>query len=423
MISPKKFSLKNGLRVIVIPQKESPSVTVAVLVQAGAAYENKDNNGISHFLEHMCFKGTPKRPTPLAISSEFENLGASFNAFTDRDLTSYYGKVASNHAEQITDLISDMYLNPLFSKSEIEKERGVIIEEINMYEDEPRLKVSQVLEDLMYGNQPAGWNIAGPKENILKISKADFIKYRNTHYTAPKTFLIISGGITFQKAKELSLKYFSKIPTGKKIKNSPVKNIQTKPAVAFKFKELDQTHFIMSFKAFPIFDEKRFSLALLSNIIGGGMSSRLFQKVREELGAAYYIGSSSNLYTTHGYMDIFAGVNHGKAEVAIKAIVDELKDIAKNGVKSEELSRVKEHNIGNFLLSLETSSDLAFYYGEQEVTSEKTLEPKEVIKKLKSVTKDQLARLARQILQNKNLNFAIIGPYKSADKFEKLLYL
>lgn len=418
-----KFSIKNGLRVIVIPQKESPSVTVAVLVQAGAAYENKTNNGISHFLEHMCFKGTPKRPTPLAISSEFENLGASYSAFTSRDVTGYYGKVAAIHVEHITDLISDMYLNPLFGQNEVEKERGVIIEEINMYEDQPRAKVSQILEKLMYGNQPAGWDVAGPKENILKIKKSDFINYRKNHYVAPKTFLIIAGGVTLKKAKELASNYFSKISTGKKIKSWSVKDKQTKLAATSKFKELDQTHLMMAFKTFPIFDERRFSLALLSDIIGGGMSSRLFQKVREELGAAYYVGSSSNLYATHGYMDIFAGVNHAKTETAISATISELKDIIKNGVKSDELSRVKEHRIGNFLLSLETSSDLAFYYGEQEVVTEKILEPQQVIKRLKLVTKDQIARLARQILQNKTLNFAVIGPYKSADRFRKLLYL
>jgi predicted Zn-dependent peptidase len=423
MFSAHKFSLKNGPRVIIIPQEESPSVTLAVLVRAGAAYEKKSNNGISHFLEHMCFKGTPRRPLPINISSEFETLGASYNAFTSRDLTGYWAKVASAHTEEIADLLSDMYLNPLFDKREMEREKGVIVEEINMYEDQPRSKVAQILERLMYGNQPAGWDVAGPKGNIVKMDKNDFLDYRKKHYVAPKTFLVIAGGITPQKAKKMAEKYFASIPAGKKIKSPAVKNRQTKPAVAVKFRELDQTHFVMAFKAFSLFDQRRYTLALLSDILGGGLSSRLFQRVREELGAAYYVGSSANLYATHGFMDIFAGVNHAKTDLALKAIINELRDVAKNGVNSGELARVKEHRIGTFLLSLETSSDLAFYYGEQETVIGKSLEPAQVIKKVKSVTKDQVARLARQMLQNKGLNFAVIGPYRSPDRFKKNLYL
>ncbi len=418
-----KFNLKNGLSVVVIPMKESKSVTVAVLVQAGSAYETKNNNGISHFLEHMCFKGTPQRPTPFLISSEFENLGASYNAFTSRDLTGYYGKVSCDHAEQITDLISDMYLNPLFKEEEIKKEKGVIIEEINMYEDQPRSKVSQMLEKIMYGDQPAGWDVAGPKENIVKMDKSDFLDYRKKHYVASKTFLIFAGNISLQKAKKLALKYFSGVPIGGKIKSRPVLDKQEKPKTTFKFKELDQTHFALAFKAFPIFDSRRFSLAILADIIGGGMSSRLFQKVREELGAAYYVGASPSLYATHGYLEIFAGVNHKKSQKAVEAIIQALKKVVSKGVTDEEISRAKEHNVGNFMLSLETSSDLAFYYGEQEIVLGKSSPPDQIIKKIKSVTKADLARLARQILQNKNLNFSVIGPYKSDEKFKKILYL
>ncbi len=422
-MNPNRFKLKNGLSVVVVPMRESASVTVAVLVQAGSAYESKNNNGISHFLEHMCFKGTPKRPSPFLISSEFENLGASYNAFTSRDLTGYYGKVSFDHAEQITDLISDMYLNPLFKEEEIKKEKGVIIEEINMYEDQPRAKVSQILEKVMYGDQPAGWDVAGPKENILKMDKADFFDYRKKHYIAQKTFVVFAGHISVPEAKKLAVKYFSNITVGSKIKSHPVSNKQNKPATTFKFKELDQTHFALAFKAFSIFDERRFSLAILSDIIGGGMSSRLFQKIREELGAAYYVGASSSLYATHGYLEIFAGVNHKKFQEAAKAIIQELKKVALDGVTDDEISRAKEHNIGNFMLSLETSSDLAFYFGEQLVLSEKILSPDQVVQKIKSVTKSDLARLARQILQNKNLNFAIVGPYKSDKEFRGILSL
>jgi predicted Zn-dependent peptidase len=423
MIPPINFSLKNGLRVIVIPQKESPSVTAAVLVQAGAAYEKQSNNGISHFLEHMCFKGTSRRPTALKISTELETLGASYNAFTSRDFTGYYAKVAFRHSQEITDIISDMYLNPLLDPIEIEKEKGVIIEEINMYEDEPRAKVSEILEKLMYGNQPAGWNVAGPKENIRKITRADFVNYRNANYVSPKTILVLAGNITISKACVLAEKYFEGVHRSKIIISSAVKETGQGPKIMAHYKDLDQTHFVLAFKAFSIFDKKKYALSVLADVLGGGMSSRLFQKLREDLGAAYYVGASANLYATHGYMDVFAGVNHGKASEAIKATVGELSKIAERGITDEELSRVKEHKIGTFLLSLETSSDLAFYYGEQIASGESPLTPEQTIKKFKSVTKEEVARLARQILQKNKLYFAVVGPYKKTDPFRKLLSL
>lgn len=423
MISPKRFKFGNGLEVITIPQKESPSVTVAVFVKAGAAYEKQSNNGISHFLEHMCFKGTTRRPTPLDISTEFETLGASYNAFTSRDLTGYYAKVASEHSEKITDLISDMYLNPLLDPKEIEKEKGVIIEEINMYEDQPRIKAGQVLEKLMYGNQPAGWDVAGPKENIRRIGVGDFAAYRKEHYVAPKTILVMAGAIAHEKAKNLSKKYFRNIASGKIIKSRPTKETRNGPKAVIHFKDTDQTHFVIAFKTFSIFDEKKYALTLLSDVLGGGMSSRLVQKIRQELGAAYYVGSSDNLFATHGYLEVFAGVSHDKIDLVIRETIKELKKIVGKGITDKELNRVKEHKIGTFRLSLETSSDLAFYYGEQEATENKSLTPEQTVKKFESVTKEEVARLARQILANNKLYFAAVGPYRSENRFRKLLHL
>ncbi len=423
MVKLKHFTLNNGIRVLVIPNPQSPSVTAAVLVQAGTAYESKSTNGLSHFLEHMYFKGTKKRPRPIDISTEFEALGAVYNAFTSRDLTGYYAKVAWPNTEKIMDLISDMYLNPLFLTEEIEKEKGVIIEEINMYEDQPQVKVSQVIEAAMYGNQPAGWSVSGTKENIRRMSRRDFIDYRSKHYIGPKTIIILAGNISLKKARSLTGKYFNSVKKGKIIKSKQTTDFQKNKKLVSLYKELDQSHLVLAFKAFPVTSEKRFALGVLADVLGGGMTSRLFQKVRQELGAAYYIGASTNLYATHGYLDISAGVNHSKVYQVIEAIMGQLRDISNNGITAKELAHVKEHRIGTFMLSLETSSDLAFYYGEQEAENSKILTPSQAISKLKSVTKGQVARLAKQILQNNRLNFAIVGPYKSTDKFKKILYL
>ncbi|MFA6136175.1 MAG: pitrilysin family protein [Candidatus Paceibacterota bacterium] len=416
-----KHTFKNGLRLLVIPQKESPSVTVGIFVEAGAAYENQKNNGISHFLEHMCFKGTKKRPTPMDIASELAGLGALSNAFTSRDLTGYWAKVAYNKMDKVFDILADMYLNPVFNKKEIEKEKGVIIEEINMYEDQPRAKVSEELDKLMYGNQPAGWSIAGPKENIRIISQNDFIKYRSSHYHGSKTIVVIAGRIDTKKARQMVDKYFSNLDKGKRIISKNVLEKQNSPLLSIVKKDLDQTHFIFGLKSFALNSPKKYPLALLSEILGGGMSSRLFQKVREELGAAYYVGSSPSLFKTHGYLEIFAGVNHQKTFIAIKAILDELREILKNGINDKELIRAKDHYIGNLMLSLETSSDLAFFYGEQETILGKINSSQEIIKKLQLVSKKDVMEVAKQVFQNKGLNLAVIGPYKKESDFKKLL--
>jgi predicted Zn-dependent peptidase len=424
MFDLKRFTLQNGVRVLVVSQNQSPSTTIAVLVQAGTAYENRSTNGISHFLEHMCFKGTKKRPRPIDISSEFERMGADYNAFTSRDLTGYYAKVAWPNTQRAFDLISDMYLNPLFQEEEIEKEKGVVIEEINMYEDDPRSKVEEIIERLMYGDQPAGFSITGPKENIRKISRADIIRYRLSHYIGPKTIVVIAGNISEKEARDLAQRYFGSIKKGRRIiKPEPIVDNQKRPAVTTFFKDLDQSHLILAFKTFSVHSEDRFVLSILSSILGGGLSSRLFQKVREELGAAYYVGSSTNLFSTHGYLDIFAGVNHSKVFDAIQAIIAELKDITKNGVTQEELERTKEYISGNFLLSLETPFSLALYYAEQEAQGLEIISPDQVVEKIKSITKDQVARLARQVISNSKLNFAIVGPWKSSKDFRSLVHL
>jgi predicted Zn-dependent peptidase len=423
MFEFKKFVLDNGIRVVVVPQPQSPSVTVAVFVKAGTAYETKSINGISHFLEHMCFKGTQKRPRAIDISSEFEIMGATFNAFTDRDMTGYYAKVAWPNAHKAIDLIADIYLNSLFSPQEIEKEKGVIIEEINMYEDQPQAKAHQILEKIMYGNQPAGWDIAGTKENIKKITRQDFINYRSQHYISQKTIVALAGKISLKEAKEIAQQYFGQVKRGKVIKPKPVVDFQKKPSLAVWTKDSDQSHLAIGFKTMPVYSSKIYILGILSRILGGGMSSRLFQKIREEMGAAYYVGSSSIPYATHGYLKISAGVAHDKVYQVIEAIVNEIKNIVEKGVNQKELDIAKEHKIGTFLTSLETSTDLAFYYGERELLELKIKDPKEVVKKIKSVTKDQVSRLAKQIFKNSSLNFVIVGPYKSTDKFKKILYL
>lgn len=418
----KKLTLSNGLRIILAPH-DSFATTVLTLVEAGSKYETKKINGLSHFLEHMCFKGTQKRPTALQISSELDSLGAEYNAFTSQEWTGYFAKVRNAHTEKALDLIADLYLNPVFNSKEIEKEKGVIIEELNMYEDMPQRKVQDILLELLYGDQPAGWDVGGKKEIIKKLTRDDFLKYRDQHYVAKATIIVAAGAIDEPKLAKKIQEQFRGISTG--LKSGKVKTIdsQKKPAILVKYKESDQTHIALACRAFSAFDKRKYALEVLADILGGGMSSRLFQKVREELGAAYYINASADLSSDHGFFSVAAGIDHAKIDIVIKAILGELKRIAEDSLSDEELRRAKDHLMGRLLLGLETSDALALFYGGQEVLKREIVSPRELIEKIKAVTKREVIGVAANLFRNSNLNLALIGPYKKPEQFAKILKL
>ena len=416
----KKLKLKNNLRVLLVPQSFSLATTVIVLVAAGSAYENKKTNGLSHFLEHMCFKGTKKRPHPIDIALELDGLGAQYNAFTSREFTSYYAKAKNQSFEQILEIISDLYLNPIFEPKEIETERGVIIEEINMYEDTPAKKVQEVFNSLLYGDQPAGWSIAGRKQNIKRFQRDDFLAYRKKHYVSSATLLVISGGFEEKNILEKISSYFRFLPQGPKKEKPKTKEFQTKPQALIKFKDSDQTHLILGFRAFSIFDKRRFALEVLANILGGGMSSRLFQKIREEMGAAYYVNALTDLNSDCGSIFFAAGVDHQKVDLVIKSSLEEFKKIKDRGVDKKELKKAKEHLIGHLFLSLESSDEIGYFYGSQEILGLKILTPSQWASKIQAVEADEIRNLALNLFKNKNLNLALIGPFKNKN-FQKIL--
>jgi len=421
MTSFKKYIFTNGLRVLLVPQPESLATTVLVLVEAGSKYEKKEINGVSHFLEHLCFKGTKKRPTALTISSELESLGAVSNAFTGHEATGYYSKVRAENLDTILDIISDIYLNPVFNAEELEKEKGVIIEELNMYEDTPTRKVSDLFMELVYGDQPAGWDIGGTKEVIRSLQREDIIKYRSQHYVAKATTVVVAGNFdekkTLLKIKEL----FKAIPVAKKFSKLKIIDSQNKPAVLVHHKSSDQTHIVLGFRAFSMYDKRRFVLEVLSDILGGGMSSRLFQRVREQLGAAYYVRAGSDLLTDHGLFAVSAGLDNRRADAVIRAILEELKKISTYKVSEAELQRAKNHLSGTMMIGLETSDELASFYGQQELFHKDIMTPKDMLKKIESVSAKEVLKVAQGIVKNEHLNLALIGPFKDKKEFEKIL--
>lgn len=416
-----KKVLKNGLRVITVPMKDNPTVTVLVLVEAGSKYEDKKVNGISHFLEHMCFKGTVKRPKAVDISRELDSLGSQYNAFTGQEYTGYYAKSDAKHFKQIFDVVSDIYLNSIFPETEMQKEKGVIIEEINMYEDMPQRHVQDLVMSLLYGDQPAGWNIAGEKKNILAMKRDDFVNYKKQHYLPESTVLVVAGQVTEREVMNEVDKIFKDVASGKKGKKIKTKDIQKKPEVLVSFKKTDQTHFVLGMRTYDLFSKNNPALSVLSGVLGGGMSSRLFVKLREEMGVCYYVRAYNDAYTDHGFFQVSAGVDNKRVDEVVRVVLEECNKLKNIKVSDEELNKVKECIIGNMKLSLELSDDIANFYGGQELLKREIYKIEQKAEKIRKVTALQVQNLAKDIFKDNKLNLALIGPFKDKAKFEKIL--
>ncbi len=421
MIKAKKKIYKNGLRVVTIPMKDNPTVTVLVLVGTGSDYEPKEINGISHFLEHMCFKGTTKRPSVKIIAHELDSLGCQYNAFTGSEYTGYYAKGDSKNFKQMFDIVTDIYLNSTFPETEMQKEKGVIIEEINMYEDMPASHVQDLFGEVLYGDQPSGRSTLGTKDNIQKMLRDNFVEYKKTHYVSENTVVIVAGNITNDEVYKEVGKYFKDVSITKTGKKPKTKDYQDKPNVLVKYKETDQTHFVLGVRTFDVFDKRNTTLSLLGAVLGAGMSSRLFTKLREEMGVAYYVRAYNQPSLDHGSFQISAGVNNTRTEEVIKEILKECSLIMNEKVSEKELNKVKSLIVGNMKMSLEATDDIANYFGGQELMKKeiKTLEEK--IKEVKAVKSEDIQKMAKIIFKDKNLNLAIIGPYKEKSQFDSIL--
>jgi predicted Zn-dependent peptidase len=416
-----KKVLSNGLRLITVPMKDNPTVTVLVLVETGSKYEDKKVNGISHFLEHMCFKGTIRRPKGVDISKELDSMGSQYNAFTSQEYTGYYAKGDAKHFKKIVDIVTDIYLNSTFPETEIEKEKGVIIEEINMYEDMPSRHVQDLMMKLLYGDQPAGWNIAGEKKNILGMVREDFVKYHKEHYVPNATTLVVAGQVKETEVIKEVEKIFGQIKKAKKSTKLKVVETQTKPEILVKHKETDQTHFVLGVRTYDLFNKNNAILSVLSGVLGAGMSSRLFTKLREEMGVGYYVRAYNDVYTDHGFLQISAGVDNKRINEVIEAVLGECKKLKNELVSVEELEKVKQCLIGNMKLSLESSDDIANFYGSQELLKKQIKTSEEKAEQVRRITAKQIQDMARKIFTDDKLNLALIGPFKDKKQFVKIL--
>lgn len=442
---PQIYTFKNGLKVVLVDTK-SPSLTTLLLVGAGSRYENEKNNGIAHFFEHMAFKGSKKYPSSFVISSTIEGKGGIFNAFTSKDHTGYWIKSTSEHFKTSLDVIADMIQNPLLIEEEINREKRVIAEEINMYEDTPARKIGELFEELLYKNNSLGFDIAGKKERIAKFNKQTFVDYIKSLYHPNNAVLVVAGGLntvgndlrvvpnkekvghispTLQKYLDIIKEKFNNWQNDKKASYVKINENQVKPQTLIKYKKTEQAHFSIGFRTFSFNDRRKYILNILSVILGGGMSSRLFIQIRERRGLCYYISTGVESYSDCGNIVTQAGVTKDieKIKEAIKAILGEHKKITQGDIKKDELVRAKELIKGRLLLSLEDSANVANFFGNRLLLQNKILTPEQIITEIEKVTIRDIINLSNDIFIEKNLNLALIGPFKKEDLRDSIFCL
>jgi predicted Zn-dependent peptidase len=416
-----KRILKNGLTVIEVPSNDAESVVVDFFVKTGSRSETAKENGISHFLEHFLFKGTEKYPTTMAITELVDGIGGEMNANTGKEHTQYYIKGRHVHLQVIFEVLTDMLLNPLLDPEELEREKGVIVEEINMYRDNPRAQVGNLLEEIMWQGDPLGRDIAGTPEVVKKFSTKMFASYMKRNYQPGNIILGISGKYDRAALNRLITKYWSKLPPAKWDKWPKVKDKQKSPRVKIEFKKTEQAHFNLGFKGYHVNDKRNAAASVLAAILGGGMSSRLFNEIRERRGLAYYVRAGNSQYQDTGLFDISAGVRVSNIEEALKVTSEVLKDIKSIPVTERELGKAKAYLKGRTTLYLEDNQARLDWYLEQAAFKKTIRTPAEVFKEIDAVTAETVRRVANDLFDVNRTSLAVVGPYRSDKSFQKLI--
>lgn len=414
-----KKILKNKITLLTVPVKEIESATLMILFKTGSRQENDENAGISHILEHMFFKGTKNRPNPSTIAKQADALGAEMNAFTGKEYTGYYIKLNSRHLNKGIDLLSDMILNPLFDKAELEKERGVILQELNMYRDNPSFYIHEMLEEIAFGHN-LGRSIIGYEKSIKKIKTSDLRRYKKDNYIGKNTVISLAGKFETKHIKLIE-KSFCLKPGDKK------NNFSEKEAFAGKYKlnvqerETDQIHLNMALNGFSYNSKEFFAQHILAIILGGNMSSQLFEAVREKSGLAYSIYATDATFCDSGALVVGAGLDKANMSKAFSVIFKILKNI-KKGVSKSELKRAKDYAIGKMILALEDSETLAAHYGKQILLRDKIISNEEVFKKINALQPEDIKRVANKIVKYNKLSVAAIGPFnKDGIEIKKMI--
>ena len=416
-----KRILKNGLTIIEVPSNDAESVVVDFFVKTGSRSETAKENGISHFLEHFLFKGTTKFPTTMEITELIDGIGGEMNANTGKEHTQYFIKGRHVHLPIIFEILTDMLQNPLLDPVELEREKGVIVEEINMYKDNPRINVGNILEDEMWKGDPLGRDISGTPDVVKKFTPKMFSSYMERNYQPGNIVLGISGKYDRPALNRLITKYWAKLPAKKWQAWPKAKDTQKKPRVRTEYKKTEQAHFNIGFKAYDVNDKRNAPATVLAAILGGGMSSRLFVEIRERRGLAYYVRAGNSQYQDTGVFDISAGVRVTNIEEALKVTSEVLKDIKSIPVTERELGKAKAYLKGRTTLYLEDNQARLDWYLEQAAFKKNIRTPEEIFKEIDAVTSAQVRRIAQEIFQPNKATLAVIGPYRSDKSFLKLI--
>ena len=419
----KKTTLKNGLQIITAPMEGTQTMTAMVLAGVGSRFETEKEAGLSHFVEHMLFKGSKKYPSTLAISEKLDSVGGEFNAFTSKDKTVYYAKVDSRHSKTALDVLFDMYLNPKMKEEEIKRERGTILQELNMYEDTPLQQISDIFENLLYKRSPLGRDTIGYKKTIKAFKRKDFINYRKRFYAVNNSIVCVAGKINEKEIINKAKEYFADKKEKKVALPKKIIEKQTKPEVKIKYKKTDQTHLILGVRAYDYNHKDRFALAVLAVILGGNMSSRLFIKVRERRGLAYSVKTSVEAFSDGGYLATQAGVEHKNLEKTLEIILKEYKRISVEKVSEKELQKAKDYIKGKSIMGFESSSEVALFFIEQGAKKNQILTLEEELAFIDKVSVNDVLRVAKDIFCESKLNLVIVGPHKNARELKKLLKL
>jgi predicted Zn-dependent peptidase len=417
-----KTTLSNGLRVLTAEMPGAKSVACFVMLAAGSRYETRETNGIAHFAEHMFFKGTENRPTAREIAGEIDAIGGEFNAFTGKEYTGYYVKCAAEHRDVALDVLVDMLRNSKFDPEEIEREKGVIVEEMNMYYDTPRDYVDGVYDALLYDDQPLGWDIIGTKETVRAATRDTFQSYLDRWYRAPRMVAGVAGAVGDDVTARLE-ELLGNVQNGSSGAPEPVAWEQGEPRVKLHSKQSDQAHIRIGVHSYPLSHPDRYALTLLATALGGGMSSRLFTEVRERRGLAYYIYGHNMGYTDTGTLFAQGGVDIQRIDDAVSTIVAEFARIAREPIEPDELEKARNFAKGRLILSLEDPKGMILFGLRDEVLEGRLREPDEILAGLDAVTLEDIQRVAQDVVRDERLNLALIGPFDDPDRFGKLLSL
>jgi predicted Zn-dependent peptidase len=406
----RKFTLKNGVRVVCERIPHVRSVSAGIWVKTGSRNENAKNNGISHFVEHMLFKGTETR-SAAQIAECIDNIGGQLNAFTGKECTCFYAKTLDEHIGIALDVLSDMFFNSVFDKRDIALEKQVILEEISMYEDSPEELVHDLLSETVWGGSSVGYPILGTKSSLKNINRRMILEYMDERYVQPNTVISVAGNFEEDRLEALLDKYFGGWEP-KNGRDGETRQIEFRPEISIKEKDTEQVHICLGFEGVKTGDDDMYPLLAVNNILGGGMSSRLYQKIREEKGLVYSVYSYPTAYMDTGLFTIYAGMKPENLKEVTNLIEEEVEDIRSNGITQAELERTREQMKGNYILGLESTSSRMNSIGKSELLLGYIYTPDEILEKISSVTMDDIGRIISRIFGSDRKGVSVVGNIK-----------